>query len=97
MIKNTDISKERPLQGVLCKHLGSRHHVHLGLEDGVKPDIDEYGVGRRERVCDASNLVTVAQISIVCRRAGLGVQAHAGGMVRPDMSVALIESVKTHK
>jgi len=83
-----------PSMGILRKNLCSSGHVLGGFKDGIKPDIDELGIGLLGRVCKASNLVVGAQVRIACCRGRLWVQAHAGCTVCPDMSISLIETKK---
>ncbi len=44
-------------QGVLRKHLSSFDKVHLGFENSIVPDIDEYGVRLLGRVGETSDIV----------------------------------------
>jgi len=44
-------------QGVLGKHLSSFDKVHLGFENSIVPDIDEYGVRLLGRVGETSDIV----------------------------------------
>jgi hypothetical protein len=93
-IEKLVIPKASLLQGIFWENLSSLDHVLGGFKDGVEPDIDEYGVGLRRRIGDASDLVKGAEFGVLRRRAWLRVEADAGGMIRANMPVSLIENVK---